>query len=225
VGKAEVQENRTAARQRSNIYGLLAALYRQEMTSELLGQIKDPQIMGVLSDFGSEGMRDLMEKPEKAVLEELAMEYARLFLGPGKHISPHESIHHRRDDGQFGQLWGASTVEVKKFISATGLDYSPDYNGLPDHIAVEFEFMQQVALEEEQAWEEPVKDKALFCQSIQKRFVDEHLIRWIPTFCEKVIKETDLPFYRELAELTENFIELEKEELDGSEGKPTCITC
>ena len=47
----------------------------------------------------------------------------------------------------------------------------------------------------------------------EKKFVDEHLSRWIPDFCEKVIKEAKLPFYREMAKLTKTFIEFEAEEI------------
>jgi TorA maturation chaperone TorD len=50
---------------------------------------------------------------------------------------------------------------------------------------------------------------------MEKEFIEEHLIRWVPVFCEKVIREAELPFYREMAELTKNFIEFEKEGIDG----------
>jgi len=92
------------AKNRSDIYGLLATLYRQEVTSDLLQQIKDPQFLGVLADLGFDVKREFLLKPEKELLEVLAVEYTRLFLGPGKHISPHESVHHQRDDGQWGKL-------------------------------------------------------------------------------------------------------------------------
>jgi TorA maturation chaperone TorD len=111
-------------------------------------------------------------------------------------------------------LWGLSTAEVKKFIEATGLGYSDDFKGLPDHIAVELEFMQQLTLREEQAWKEAEADKATACRQVEKRFIEEHLIRWIPSFCEKVIQETELPFYRSFADLTKSFIEFEMEEMN-----------
>jgi len=202
------------AKNRSDIYGLLATLYRQEVTPDLLQQIKDPQFLGVLADLGFDVMREFLLKPEKELLEDLAVVYGRLFLGPGKHISPHESVHHQREDGQWGKLWGTSTVDVKQFIEATGLDYTDDYKGLPDHISVEFEFMQQVTLREVQAWKEADKDKATACRQVEKKFIEEHLIRWIPNFCEKAMQEAELPFYRSLAALTRSFIEFEMENMN-----------
>ena len=199
---------------RSTIYGFLAAIYRQEVSSDLLQQIKDPQFLGVLTQLGIELNNGFFKKPDKELLDALAVEYARLFLGPGKHISPHESVHHKKEGTQSGQLWGESTAEVKKIIESSGLEYKTEYTGLPDHISVELEFMQQVILREEQAWQDNEKETALLCQENEKKFVDEHLFRWIPEFCEKVITDADLPFYREIARFTRAFIEFEKQEMD-----------
>ena len=201
------------ARQRSDIYGFLAMVYRQEVNSDFLEQIKDPRFLGVLSDLGIQFDDDFLDKPEKELLEDLAIEYTRLFLGPGRHISPHESIHHEKDNSKWGQLWGDSTVEVKKFIETTGLEYETDYKGLPDHISVELEFMQQLTLREEQAWGDSDADGAAYCRKIEEKFIEEHLIPWVPEFCEKIMQEAELPFYRDLAALTRNFIEFEKDEI------------
>ena len=214
MSKIGKEDKRAVAKNRSDIYGLLASVYRQEVTSDLIQQIKDPQFLGVLSDLGTERLDTFLQKPENELLGDLAVEYARLFLGPGKHISPHESVHHQREDGQWGKLWGASTAEVKKLIEATGLSYSDDFKGLPDHITVEFEFMQQLTLCEEQAWEETDTDKVTTCRQVEKKFIEEHLVRWIPVFCEKVIQEAELPFYRAVAALTRSFIEFEKAEMN-----------
>ena len=210
----EKNERMAVARQRGNIYGLLAAVYRQEITSELLQQIKDPGFLGVCSDLGLELPGEFFERPEDALLEDLAVEYAGLFIGPGGHISPHESVHHERLDQSEGQLWGESTVNVKKFIEWTGLQYTPEYTGLPDHISVELEFMETVIRQEEQSWEKGDREGIINCLKMEKRFIEEHLIRWIPAFCEKVLSEAELPFYREMAALTKNFIEFEAEEID-----------
>lgn len=210
----ETKDHGAVARHRSDIYGLLATVYGQEITSDLLEQIRAPQFLEALSVLEVEGIDGLMHKPEAELLEDLAVEYTHLFLGPGKHISPHESVHHQREDGQWGMLWGASTVEVKKFIEATGLSYKGDYKGMPDHISVEFEFMQQLILREEQAWMDEDAGKAAACRQIEKKFIEEHLIRWVPAFCEMVIQEAELPFYQAVATLTRSFIEFEMEEMN-----------
>jgi TorA maturation chaperone TorD len=146
------------ATQRSNIYGLLSLIYRTEVTKDLLAHIKKPEFLSVLSDMGAKLEDDFLKGSEDKLIEDLAVEYTRLFLGPGKHISPHESIHHDTGDGDWGQFWGRSTVEIKKFIAASGLEYKSEYTGLPDHISVELEFMQLAAKRETQALEEKDND-------------------------------------------------------------------
>jgi TorA maturation chaperone TorD len=217
VGDTEKAQRMAVARQRSNVYGLLASVYRQEVNADLLHQVKDPQFLGVLSDLGIQLRSDFLQKPEEELLDDLAVEYAGLFLGPGGHISPHESVHHQRGDGS-GLLWGESTAEVKRFIESTGLSYGAEYKGLPDHISVELEFMQQLTLREEQAWRDEDEDGALDCLKTEKKFIEEHLVRWVPVFCDKVIKEAELPFYRKMAALTKNFIEFERQEVEGYAG-------
>jgi TorA maturation chaperone TorD len=187
MAKTERLNMKDLAGHRSNIYGLLATIYRREMTSDLLNQIKDPSMLGVLSNLGIELNNGFLEKPEHQMLEDLAVEYARLFIGPGKHISPHESVHHKREDGRWGQLWGPSTAEVKKIIESAGLSYQSEYTGLPDHISV--------------------------CLENEKKFIEKHLAEWIPDFCDKVINGAESPFYRVMAELTKKFIEFEKNEV------------
>lgn len=208
----EKQRRKDMADHRSNIYGLLALIYRREVTPDLLCQVKDPRFLGVFTDLGVEGVEAFLQSSEEKLIEDLTVEYARLFLGPGKHISPHESVHHQREDGDWGTLWGATTVEVKKFIEATGLEYEPDYKGMPDHVSVEFEFMAALARREAQAWAESDEAIAMSCTVMQKKFLEEHLIQWIPNFCEKVIHLAELPFYHAVAELTRSFIEFENKE-------------
>jgi TorA maturation chaperone TorD len=202
------------ARQRSNIYGFLSLIYRSEVTETVLKHIKESEFLSVLSEMGAKLEDDFLARPEAELIENLAVEYTRLFMGPGKHISPHESVHHERNDGDWGTLWGADTVAVKKFIETAGLEYKSEYTGLPDHISVELEFMQEAAKREVQAREENDHDGVLYCLEMEKKFIDEHLIKWLPVFCEKVVSEAELSFYREIAKLTKSFIEFEKEKIN-----------
>jgi TorA maturation chaperone TorD len=212
--KTEKLNMKELAGQRSSIYGFLVAVYRQELTSELLQQMKENRFQEVLSHLGVKLNNGFFQNSEKELLEDLAIEYTRLFVGPGKHIPPYESVHHIKEGVQSGQLWGELTAEVKRVIESSGLEYKSDFTGMPDHISVELEFMQQVVQREAQAWEADDDKTALLCLKNEKNFVDEHLFCWISDFCEKVIKVAELPFYREIARLTQTFMDFEKEELN-----------
>lgn len=201
------------ARQRSTLYSLLALVFRQEATARLIQEIRTPEMLEALQGLEVRFDDDFLSAPISELIEELTTEYARLFLGPGKHISPHESVHHEREDGEWGGLWGASTVEVKKFIEATGLEYRPDYSGMPDHISVELEFMAELIQTEVSFWAEGHENKAQQCLLLEKRFLAEHLANWMSTFCEKIISEAESSFYIEMAALTKRFIQLDQQEL------------
>ena len=202
------------AKERSNVYRLLAAIFYKELTPDFLRQIKAPEFLEVLSDQGVQFEDDFLKETDDKLIEKLAVEYAGLFLGPAKHISPHESLHHERGDGDWGKLWGKDTVLVKNFIETAGLEYKSEFTGMPDHISVELEFMHRAAEREAQAWEKNESDGALYCLKMEKKFIDEHIAEWIPAFCDKIIAQAELSFYREIAKLTKSFIELEKEEIN-----------
>lgn len=210
---AELKDRAEQAQQRSNIYGFLARVYRKELTSEMLAQIKDSRFKEVLSDLGVQLGDEFFSRSDEELKESLAIEYTRLFLGPGRHISPHESVHHERGDNDWGNLWGASTVDVKKFVESLGLKYKENDNSIPDHISVEMEMMQKLVAREGDAWKKNGGTEAQHFIKIEKMFLEDHLLQWIPGFCDKVISEAELPFYREMAELTKSFIAFEEKEI------------
>ncbi len=194
------------ARIRSSMYGFLSTLFQHEPTAELLDQIRDPEFQDALSRAGVVLPGNFFDQPKKQCLTDLEVEYARLFIGPGKHISPHESVHRQDEDSR---LYGRATVAVKQFFEAVGFKLQPDYTGLPDHISVEFEFMQTLSAWESEAWENGDIELARRCFEIENQFLHEHLLNWIPNFCTKLIEEADLSFYREIAKLVNDFIDME----------------
>lgn len=187
--------------ERSNLYGLFSIIFKEEATSQLLERMRNSEISKMLGKSEIQ----LYDMPENEILLKLAVEYTMLFLGPGKHISPHESVHR---EGK-GLLYGDSTLDVKKFYKNCDFVLSPIYKGMPDHIAVELEFMKHLANRESTAWKEGDRDKAMKFQRMQKRFLSEHLNKWAPAFCEKVEMRAELSFYKGFARLTKQFIESE----------------
>jgi TorA maturation chaperone TorD len=147
--------------------------------------------------------------PESTAAEALGLEFTRLFIGPGSHISAHESIFTEMD-GDASNLWGKKTVEVKNFIETAGLDYEPEFTGIPDHISVELEFMQKLTAWEAEKWTQLDQKSAEYCSTVQAMFLDRHLLCWLPQFCDVVMEQAELPFYRSMAELTRNFMEFER---------------
>ena len=201
-----------SAKSRSEVYGLLATIFREEPTVALIKELRGPRLSGVLSEMEVELGDSFYNDSESEVEEALVLEFTRLFIGPEHHISAHESVFAEADAG-VGGLWGARTVEVKKFIETTGLDYGTDFNGVPDHVSVELEFMQKLTQWEVDKWMEEDRKSAEYCLSVQRMFLEQHLLCWIPQLCDEVIEQAKLPFYREMAELTRNYMEFERQSI------------
>ena len=197
--------------ERSSLYGFLASVFREEVSAELLKRIKAPEFLGALADSGVDIETQFLDRPEAQVLEDLAIEYTALFLGPGGHVSPYESA---QVEGGSGLLWGPETIEVKRYIEAAGFEYKSDFHGLPDHIGVELEFMAELAGKEAAAWREEDLAKASNCLEFEHEFLVDHLGAWVPAFCDQVTERAELSFYRDMARLTANFLEAEKLEIE-----------
>ena len=206
------KEQVESARFRSNIYGLLATVFRQEPSEALITELRDPRLSGVISDLGVDLGEVFYSTPENELKEILGLEFTRLFIGPDSHISAHESVFAEMDCG-IGGLWGARTVEVKNFIETTGLDYNPEFTGVPDHISVELEFMQRLTEWEADKWNQDDRENAEYCQSIQRMFLEQHLLPWAPQFCDVVIARAEIPFYRAMSELAKNYLEVEEQSI------------
>ena len=175
-------------------------------------ELRGPRFTGAFSDMEVDLGEAFYSDPEHEVAEELAVEFTRLFIGPGPHISAHESIFVEMD-GDAGGLWGAQTVAVKKFIETTGLDYEPEFTGLPDHVSVELEFMRKLTEWEAEQWIQEDRKSAEYCLTVQRMFLERHLLCWLPKFCDAVMAKAEMPFYRAMADLTGNYMEFERQSI------------
>jgi TorA maturation chaperone TorD len=195
------------AKARSNIYGFLSRVYGQEATNEVFEYLKTPAVIAALHETGFSLGSAFFEIPQAQLLTDLAIEYTRLFIGPGKHIPPYESVHTHAG----GLLCGEAAVAVKGFIESTGFEYQSDYQDMPDHISVELEFMNMLTDQEAQMWMKEDHDMALRCLRAEITFIDQHLARWVPQFCNCIIEGQESHFYACMAGLTRDFLETEKE--------------
>jgi TorA maturation chaperone TorD len=198
------------AAERKGLYGLLAAVFRDELTEALLCHLLDADFLQDMAAVGVDVDTFSSLKPDKETLDGLSLEFSRLFIGPGKHVSPYESVHLGGDNGS---LWGPETSAVKRFIEKSGFAYDENYHGLPDHISVELEFMAHLTDLETTAWRLGDTENAMNCLRFQKEFLDRHLGRWAGLFNKRVGELAELPFYAEIAVMTRDFIETESQEL------------
>jgi TorA maturation chaperone TorD len=197
-----------ATQQRSNIYGFLATVFRTEVTAELLHQLREPEFSSALAAAGVTLDDDFLDRPDDEVLDDLAVEYSRLFVGPGRHIPPYASVHTEADGGD---LCGRSTGRLREFIAAAGLAYENSYTGLADHISVELECMARLTARLTAAETAGRSPEVARCRELECVFVEQFLAPWVPQFCRKVADAARSSFYREMAALTAAFIASERQ--------------
>jgi ferredoxin len=99
---------------------------------------------------------------------------------------------------------GDCTLAVRQSYAAEGL--APEGHSLPDHVAVELEFMAHLARREAEARERGDEEGALACLRQQEAFLGEHLGRWLPRFCQRVLAGEAHPFYADLAQRTWQYV-------------------
>ncbi len=140
-------------------------------------------------------------------IETLLVDYTALFIGPSQpRAMPYASFWLTDDQS----MRHDATMVVLDFYAQGGFDVSEDLHELPDHIAVELEFLYLLIFSQNQAQADGGTGKPLAASTLlYRRFVTEHLGAWVGSFAAAVKSGAENAFYRELAGLTESFVRLE----------------
>lgn len=136
----------------------------------------------------------------------LLLDYTRLFLGP-MHIvaKPYGSVWLERDQA----LMGDSTMAVQTLYREGGFDMDEEFHELPDHIAAELEFLYLLIYRENEARRDGKTEALATMTALRRRFLDQHLGRWVGPFTSAVRDGAQTGFYRQLADLTDRFVQME----------------
>jgi TorA maturation chaperone TorD len=139
-------------------------------------------------------------------LQTLLVDYTRLFLGPMQALA-----------SPYGSSWLSAPVQTEEnpplavldLYSAGGFEIDEEFRELPDHVAVELEFLYLLIFNKNQASQAGNMDDLTLTELLQRRFLGEHLGVWMGPFAAAVKAGADTAFYRELAALTERFVRME----------------
>ena len=171
------------------------------LEEDILGNLH--KVLSGLSSTAATPAADLKDLLTSENLDEAVIEYARLFIGPFALVAPpYGSVY--LDEGK--QVLGDSTLAVQKFYHREGLELPDDFKDMPDHIAVELEFMSSMAAE----YSEMIASKdshASVSMDKQSEFAETFLLPWLPQFCDRVCEGSDMDVYKRLAECLRIFCE------------------
>jgi TorA maturation chaperone TorD len=124
----------------------------------------------------------LLESRES--LPDISEEFDELLRYPSGRLQPIESLY-------TGQMVSAHR-DIRSIYAAAGLGLDDTYDVAPDHLSLEFLFMSYLI--------ENGK------REMEQKFLEQHLINWVPYYCEEVMKQSQTIFYREIAEIVKDFL-------------------
>ena len=175
----------------------LATLHDRELNAELLAALRDinfPRNLGLLpSGEQAEGAWRLMAaalppEPGPLTLDQLAVDYAAIYLTGAYGASPCESVW--TDDDHLACQ--KAMFALQSIYAAAGLA-AQDWRRRPDdHLVLQLLYIAHALRQTEGA------DALRRLAAV----LDEHLLLWLPDFAERVASRCETPFYAALARLT-----------------------
>lgn len=203
---------------------MLAALHDRELTAETVAALREvgfPTCLGLMP-AGQEaiaawramaaGMAELPEDPGSAAYDRLASEYAAIYLTGTYGASPCESVW--TDDEHL--LCQAAMFQWRDIHAAAGLAAKNWRQRPDDHLVLQLLHIAHVtgrlAATPPPATADEIRRLA--------RVLDEHTLRWLPSFAARVAARSESPFYAGLAILTVAWTDSLRELLARELGEP-----
>lgn len=216
-GGAEV-ELREFFENAAAFYALLSSIFYLELTEEQIDGLAESGFS--FPDDGSEmgnacaALRRYLARRGPSARQDLAVDYARIFLAAGVYEGetavPYESVFTSPE----GLMMQDARDEVVRVYRRCGLVVPRDLNVPEDHLAFELEFMgrlseriaEALASSEGAAGGDAASEDAATLMAEQLRFIDEHLLNWMPDLAWRVEAFARLPFYPAMMTVAQSYI-------------------
>ncbi len=184
---------------------LLATLNDREPDEALLQEIRAldfPRCLTLLSKTAAgeeavslmrQTLSDLPAKPDDGILDELAADYASIYLNHNISASPEESVWLDEDSLKCQD----SMFQVRTWYESNGLGI-PDWRiRSDDHLVYQLQFIAALL---------NLDDKRETLEKIGT-FMDEHLLRWLGNFAERVLGRCDTAYFAAVVAVTASYCE------------------
>lgn len=151
---------------------------------------------------------------EKEMLLELQKDYTWMFIASKPRlVPPFESVYKEN------RLMQESTFNIARLYYKAGLKPEKNFGLLPDHIALELEFMGYLCLKELEGHQmkdnidkgKKIQEKS---RELQIQVLENHLGKFYKQLTERLKNNSRTGFYENVAELCETFVDWEVKELN-----------
>lgn len=184
---------------------MLSALHGKEPDADLIHLLREqrfPDGLGLrltsergreACDVMAEALRLLPESVDQTVLDDLAADYASIYLNHRIQASPEESVWINEENLTHQD----SMFQVREWYARYGME-APDWRTQPDdHLVLELEFIGRLL--SQRVDHEQLREVSCF--------MDDHLLRWLMDFAERVASRCDTPYFASMAMLTGAYCE------------------
>lgn len=208
--------------QRATIYQELAHLYRTPSWEQVQGALdhvllKYPKFLLDSKDAHFHPVKELKRYEKESYrlgLESFQAEYVRLFVNSREGVlaPPHASFYTE------GSLFGQAAQEALTHYERFRITPDASENEPPDHISYELEFLSFLCATEQEALDQGRQEDADGLRMAQADFLYNLLIPWANRFCDRIVENSSLAYYRLVGAFTKGFLAHESALV---EGKPT----
>jgi TorA maturation chaperone TorD len=185
------------AAMRSNVYGLLAGFWGRPLSVEAIARLASSTAIDDTGGLAAELLAPLRDGDPDLALR-LGVEHTRLFGGLQEGYGPpppYESVW--RDDPAVGTV----TAAVAAAYRAAGYDERV-FAGPCDQLAEELRFVAALSAAEDAAASDGADDDLAAARDHRRRFLDRHLMVWVPGYCRTLAAQAREPLYAALARVT-----------------------
>ena len=190
---------------RARTYGLMARLFLKEVDKAALTELQGMRFPAATGnakvDEGYHMLYDYLRTSWDDSINELAIDYVRTFIGHGVNgfsaAYPFESVY----TSERRLMMQEARAEVLQTLRENNLKRGSWTEG-EDHIALELEFMQRMALRAAEALSDNAEDEAIAYLRTSYDFLENHLLNWVPMLVADMRMHARTLFYQGLGQLT-----------------------
>ena len=197
---------------------LLAKLHDSEPDKALieeLNKLEFPQSLTLLPETGpaneamllmKQTLLEIKTSEQQSVMDDLAADYAAIYLTHSFSASPEESVWLDEDS----LMCQDSMFQVRSWFETYGLGIENWRVRPDDHLVYQLQFIATLLILDNES------------ESIEKAaaFMDEHLLRWLGNFAERVLERCDTTYFASIAAITATYCEELRDTLAKMINKP-----
>ena len=206
---------------RQYAYKSLHVVFGQKPTEALLNALLGKQSMAVLSELATNedlaleqaitALSDLRDTycdaADDEALQDLMIEYTRLFVGPHTLQAPPWEMIYKTGKNE---LFQPGVLELKEIYNREGCTPAEHPHASMDHLGIELDFMRFMCEKTLAALDQGDTLEVERLEKVQSDFLKEHLLEWVPQYLKKLQETAKLPYYPCMGALLLAFLKQEQ---------------